>query len=204
MLHLATIEPKTLDLLKSLQALPLFANTRLVGGTALALQLGHRKSIDIDLFGSIEDIPELFKEECSSIGAMQLGTFSKNFKIFWINGIKVDTVNYPYKWIDECVIIDGVRLASKQDIAAMKISAIINRGTKKDFIDLYYLLREFSLHQILQLYMTKYPDGSEFIALKSLTYYEDAETDPMPYMFENISWEDIKSAIRNAVIQILN
>ena len=177
MLHFETIEPKTLDLLKNLQALPLFAQTRLVGGTALALQLGHRKSIDIDLFGSIEDLPEIIRDECSS--------------------------NYPYAWLDECLNIDGVRLASKRDIAAMKISAIINRGTKKDFIDLYYLLKEFSLQQILQLYMTKYQDGSEFIALKSLAYFEDAEADPMPYMFEEISWEEIKSAIRIEVMNVL-
>ena len=199
MLHLETIEPKTLDLLKNLQALPLFAQTRLVCGTALALQLGHRKSIDIDLFGSIEDLPEIIRDECSSLGSFQTSTFSKNFKMFWIDGIKVDTVNYPYAWLDECLNIDGVRLASKRDIAAMKISAIINRGTKKDFIDLYYLLKEFSLQQILQLYMTKYQDGSEFIALKSLAYFEDAESDPMPYMFEGLSWEEIKSAIRTEV-----
>lgn len=85
MLHLATIESKTLDLLKSLQALPIFANTRLVGDTALALQLGHRKSIDIDLFGSIEDEPELMIEKCSSIGIMQISTFSKNFKSYAIH-----------------------------------------------------------------------------------------------------------------------
>ena len=82
MLHLETIEPKTLDLLKNLQALPLFAQTRLVGGTALALQLGHRKSIDIDLFGSIEDLPEIIRDECSSLGSFQTSTFSKNFKMF--------------------------------------------------------------------------------------------------------------------------
>lgn len=203
MLHLETIEPKTLDLLRKLQALELFAQTRLVGGTALALQLGHRKSIDLDLFGSIEDLPEIIKDECSSLGAFQTSTFSKNFKMFWIDGIKVDTVNYPYAWLDECMIIDGVRLASRRDIAAMKISAIINRGTKKDFIDLYYLLKEFSLQQILQLYMAKYPEGSEFIALKSLTYFEDAESDPMPYMFDAVSWDEIKSAIRATVKKML-
>ena len=80
MLHVKTIEPKTLDILKRLQMLPLFENTRLVGGTALALQLGHRKSIDIDLFGTIEDLPDILKDECSSIGVMQVASFSKNFK----------------------------------------------------------------------------------------------------------------------------
>lgn len=195
MLHFETIEPKTLDLLIKLQNLPLFSQTRLVGGTALALQLGHRKSIDIDLFGSIEDVPEIIKEECAALGELQVSTFSKNFKMFWLNGVKVDTVNYSYEWLDDCLTLDGIRLASKSDIAAMKVSAIINRGTKKDFIDLYYLLKEFTLSQILELYMRKYPDGSEFIALKSLTYFEDAEQDPMPYMFEDVSWADMKAQI---------
>ena len=104
-------------------------------------------------------------------------------------------MNYSYEWLDDCLTLDGIQLASKSDIAAMKVSAIINRGTKKDFIDLYYLLKEFTLSQILELYMRKYPDGSEFIALKSLTYFEDAEQDPMPYMFENVSWADMKAQI---------
>lgn len=202
MLHIETVEPKTLDLLKKLQALPVFAQTRLVGGTALALQLGHRKSIDIDLFGDIEDLPEIIKDECSSLGSMQVSTFSKNFKMFWIDGVKIDTVNYRYGWLDDSLVVDGIRLASRVDIAAMKISAIVNRGTKKDFIDLYFLLKEFSLRHILNLYMQKYPDGSEFIAIKSLSYFEDAEQDPMPYMFDDVSWEEIKSVIKSAVAEI--
>lgn len=120
---------------------------------------------------------------------------SKNINIYWIDGIKVDCVNYPYKWLEESVIIDGVRVASISDIAAMKVSAIINRGTKKDFIDIYFLLKLMSLNHILDLYDQKYTDGSRFIAIKSLTYFEDAESDPMPYMFSNISWEDVKTSI---------
>ena len=77
----------------------------------------------------------------------------------------------------------------------MKISAIINRGTKKDFIDLHFLLKEMTLDQILNLYYQKYPDGSRFIAIKSLTYFEDAESDPMPYMFNDVTWDDIKESI---------
>ena len=81
----------------------------------------------------------------------------------------------------------------------MKVSAIINRGTKKDFIDLHFLMKEMSLNKILDLYDQKYPDGSRFIAIKSLTYFEDAESDPMPYMFCDITWEEIKVSIINEV-----
>ena len=84
----------------------------------------------------------------------------------------------------------------------MKIAAVIGRGTKKDFIDIDMLLRSFSLQELLELYMQKYPDGSLFIAMKSLAYFEDAESDPMPVMFEETNWEDVKTRIREAVIQL--
>lgn len=199
MLHLETIEPKTLELLRKLQSLSIFENSRLVGGTALALQLGHRKSIDLDIFGKIAATPEEIQETCSEVGSFEISKTSKNINIYWVDGIKVDCVNYPYEWLEECRVLDGVRLASISDIASMKISAIINRGTKKDFIDLHFLLKEMSLNHILDLYDQKYTDGSRFIAIKSLTYFEDAESDPMPYMFEDVTWEDVKKSIIAAV-----
>lgn len=195
MLHLETIESNTLELLRKLQSLYIFKNSRLVGGTALALQLGHRKSVDLDLFGTIEITPEEIQEVCRKAGELEISKVSRNVNIFWIDGIKVDCVNYPYGWLDECRVLDGIRLASVNDIAAMKISAIINRGTKKDFIDLYFLLQEMSLNHILDLYDQKYPDGSRFIAIKSLTYFEDAESDPMPFMFNDITWDNVKASI---------
>lgn len=202
MLHLETIEPNTLELLRKLQSLPIFKHSRLVGGTALALQLGHRKSVDLDLFGTIEASPEDIQEVCREAGELEISKTSKNINIYWIDGIKVDCVNYPYKWLDECRVLDGVRLASVNDIAAMKISAIINRGTKKDFIDLHFLLQKMFLNHILDLYDQKYPDGSRFIAIKSLTYFEDAEDDPMPFMFNDITWNDVKASIITEVCKL--
>ncbi len=199
MLHLETIEPKTLELLRRLQSLPIFEHSRLVGGTALALQLGHRKSIDLDMFGIIDSSPEEILEACKEAGELEISKTSRNINIYWVDGIKVDCVNYPYEWLDESRVLDGIRLASVNDIAAMKISAIINRGTKKDFIDLHFLLKEMSLNKVLDLYDQKYPDGSRFIAIKSLTYFEDAESDPMPYMFSDITWEEVKVSIIDEV-----
>ena len=199
MLHLGTIEPKTLELLRRLQSLSIFEHSRLVGGTALALQLGHRKSIDLDMFGSIEATSEEIQDACRNAGELEISKTSKNINIYWVDGIKVDCVNYPYEWLEECKVLNGLRLASVNDIAAMKISAVINRGTKKDFIDLHFLLKEMSLNQILDLYDKKYPDGSRFIAIKSLTYFEDAESDPMPYMFNDVTWDDVKGSIISEV-----
>lgn len=202
MLHYTTIEPRTLQLLKQLQSEPIFSGCRLVGGTALALQLGHRNSIDLDLFGSIAASSEEIREILSAGHQINIIKESKNINIYVVDGVKVDIVNYRYGWLEDAVKDDIIVLASISDIAAMKIAAIIGRGTKKDFIDLFFLLRTFSLQQILDLYMQKYPDGSMFIAMKSLTYFEDAESDPMPKMFENVSWETVKESIRNSVVNL--
>ena len=135
MLHYETIHPDTLELLRKIQSLEMFKDARLVGGTALALQLGHRKSIDLDFFGSIDaSLQEIASALSTSASVSPLSESSmKRFLI--VDGVKVDVVNYPYSWIDEPVIEDGVALAGIKDIAAMKLSAITNRGTRKDFVD---------------------------------------------------------------------
>lgn len=199
MLQYKTIEPATLQLLKGLQSLPLLQGTRLVGGTALALQLGHRNSVDLDLFGTIPFSSEEIRNALSADHTLTIVKESKNINIYLIDGIKVDIVNYMYPWVDNTVQGDGFSLAGIKDIAAMKTAAIVGRGTKKDFLDLYFLLRHFSLQDILDLYMQKYPDGSLFVAMKSLSYFEDAEPDPMPVMFEDVSWDTVKERIRDAI-----
>ena len=199
MLQYKTIEPATLQLLKDLQSVSILQGTRLVGGTALALQLGHRNSVHLDLFGTIPFSSEEVRDALSEGHSLTIIKESRNINIYLIDGIKVDVVNYKYSWIDNPVQGEGCLLAGIKDIAAMKTAAIIGRGTKKDFIDLYFLLRHFSLQDILDLYMQKYPDGSLFIAMKSLSYFEDAEPEPMPLMFEEVAWETVKNSIRNAI-----
>jgi predicted nucleotidyltransferase component of viral defense system len=169
---------------------------RLVGGTALALQLGHRLSIDLDFFGMVEGDTASIAGQLSDEGFDVLfESNSKNIHIFKINGIKSDIVNYKYSWIDNIVDDDGVKMAGMKDIAAMKIAAITNRGSRKDFVDLYFLLQHFSMNDIIRLYLEKYPDGSEFLAYKSLLYFEDADAQLMPKMLMPVSWKDIKNRI---------
>lgn len=202
MLHYETIHTETLQLLKELQALPFLQESRLVGGTSLALQLGHRNSIDLDLFGAVQYTSEEIRQALSEKHTITVIKESPNINIYQIDGVKVDVVNYSYAWIDEPVRSEDFSLAGVKDIAAMKIAAIIGRGTKKDFIDLFFLLRRFSLQEILNLYMQKYPDGSMFIAMKSISYFDDAESDPMPVMFEEVRWETVKETIRKAVSEL--
>ena len=182
--------------------MPMFQGLRLVGGTALALQLGHRKSIDLDLFGTIEADSLEIREALEESHVVSVIKESKSIHIYMVDGVKVDFVNYRYSWIDEPVVDSDITLASIKDIAAMKIAAVIGRGTKKDFIDIDILLRSFSLQELLELYIQKYPDGSLFIAMKSLAYFEDAESDPMPFMFEETDWEAVKSNLRMALISL--
>lgn len=202
MLHYETIHTETLQLLKELQALPFLQESRLVGGTSLALQLGHRNSIDLDLFGAVQYTSEEIRQALSEKHTITVIKESPNINIYQIDGVKVDVVNYSYAWIDEPVRSEDFSLAGVKDIAAMKIAAIIGRGTKKDFIDLFFLLRRFSLQEILNLYMQKYPDGFMFIAMKSISYFDDAESDPMPVMFEEVRWETVKETIRKAVSEL--
>lgn len=171
----------------------------LVGGTSLALQIGHRNSIDLDFFGNVEIDANLFRQELLKYGELNVLKQSKNILITSLNGIKIDFVNHVYPLIYDYKEVEGVRLASKQDIAAMKLNAISGRGSKKDFIDLYFLLKEFTLAEMIDFYLQKYHDGSKFLVAKSLTYFADADENETPKMFTKFNWDDCKNQILQEV-----
>jgi predicted nucleotidyltransferase component of viral defense system len=197
MLFTQNVDIKLLKLLDAIMRSSTFKAFNLVGGTSLALQIGHRISIDIDLFG-ISDINEIeFNKKLSSLGSLTILKKNKNILVYAINGVKVDFVNYPYPLLEKPNTTNSIRMASLKDIAAMKLNAISGRGSKKDFVDLYYLLKTFSLETMFQFYSEKYVDGSTFLALKSLSYFEDAEKEEMPIMTEKIDWQLIKHTVLN-------
>jgi predicted nucleotidyltransferase component of viral defense system len=200
MLRTDTLEKHTLELLKKLQTVKALRNTRLVGGTALALQIGHRLSVDLDFFGDVpQNTDQLIEEFNDNNIKNRVDYSSKSIKQFTINNVKVDIVNYPYRWLEPVREVVGIKLADLKDITAMKLVAIINRGTRRDFVDIFFLLQYFQLDQQMKLYMLKYPDGNSFNVLRSLTYFEDAEAAPMPKMLINVDWEQIKFSIKSAV-----
>lgn len=200
MLSIQTILPDTLELLKRLASQPELSQTRLVGGTALALQYGHRQSVDLDFFGILPEDKDDLVEMAKHIGDVLVLNRSGKIVQIVLNQVKVDFVEYGrYAWIDEPIQGDGFVLASDRDIAAMKVNAIIGRGTRKDFIDLYVLLQHYSLSQIMDFYKRKYPEFSEYRALLSMTYFDDAEMQDMPHMFIDTPWEDMKKTIVEAV-----
>lgn len=202
MLQYRTVHPGTVELLKKLMQVPALADFFLAGGTSLALQIGHRESYDLDFFSrtafSTTDI--LLNLE-DAFGA-NLVSRSEHILILFIREIKVDFVYHPYPLKNPIIEEDGIRLLHIEDIAAMKLSAVAGRGRKRDFFDLYFILREFSLPALLNFYAEKYGESSVFHALRSLTYFEDAEADADPALFEDISWNKVKLYVEAAVSKI--
>jgi len=172
-----------------------FKAFHLVSGTSLALQIGHRISVDLDLFGDSEINEIEFNKELSILGNLTILKKSKNILVYAIDGVKIDFVNYPYPLLESPKVENSIRMLSLKDIAAMKLNAISGRGSKKDFIDLYFLLTIFPLEKIFQFYSEKYTDGSTFLALKSLSYFDDAEKEEMPIMMKKMDWQTIKETV---------
>ena len=202
MLQTQTVVHELMELLEKVMSEKLFSDFNLVGGTALSLQIGHRNSIDIDLFGNSEINSDLFIEKLSEFGEVKVTQSTKNILITKINDVKVDFVNYKYPLLSECLRIENIRMLSTKDIAAMKLNAIAGRGSKKDFIDLYFLLNEFSLEEMVSFYEKKYSDGSIFMVQKSLAFYEDADSQLQPKMFKDFNWETCKQKITEEVLKL--
>ena len=178
MLQKETIKDNTLELLKKLQREETLSTTRLVGGTALALQIGHRISVDLDLFS---------KEPLDINAIEQILTHKFNFSAHFISkgsvrgeidGIKIDILHHPYEWIDEPVCEEDIIMASLQDITAMKLNSIIHNGTRpKDFLDVAYLSQFFSYDDMRSLLVQKYPEYDPILLDRCINYFDEIETD---------------------------
>lgn len=200
MLRREAVRPELLGVLEKLMLDKNLLNYHLVGGTALALQIGHRDSIDIDLFTQDEIIHETIENSAQCIAPLEIVRKNAGGMTIMVNNVKVDFVRHNYPLLNEMHEIEGVRMYSLIDIAAMKTHAIVKRGSKKDFIDLYFLLKQFNLDDIIHAYKTKYSDSlQEPFILKSMIYFADAESADSPTIFDKTKWSDMKTGIRNAV-----
>lgn len=180
----------------------------LVGGTALALYYGHRKSVDLDLFchKSFDQL-EIEKEFRGKFGEdFFYEPASRQFGIFcYIQNIKVDIVYYPHQLISPVEYIDSIRMYSIADIAAMKIQAMLGRGKKKDFWDIYELLQHYPLQQLIDWHKQKFPSQMLAISIpNALVYFTDAEESEMPVSLKGQTWEQVKAGIANAVNEYLH
>lgn len=178
MLHTETIERTTLQLLKNLQGEQLLSTFNLAGGTALSLYLGHRKSIDLDLFTPYSfDTPKL-KNYLEKVYDFRTGYMEKDTLKGTIMGIKIDCITYVYDTLESPYTEMGIRLYSIEDIIAMKLSAIADNGTRlKDFIDIAYLSTRFSFYSMLKCYERKYPKANVIRPFKAITYFNDIDFD---------------------------
>ena len=178
MLHTETIEGTTLQLLKDLQGEQLLSTFNLAGGTALSLYLGHRKSIDLDLFTPYSfDTPKL-KNYLEKVYDFRTGYMEKDTLKGTIMGIKIDCITYAYDTLESSYTEMGIRLYSIEDIIAMKLSAIADNDTRlKDFIDIAYLSTRFSFYSMLKCYERKYPKANVIRPFKAITYFNDIDFD---------------------------
>ncbi len=197
MLHLSTIDHNTFNLLKALFTIDeIKKQFALAGGTALALQIGHRKSIDLDFFSpdafQTKDIEIAIASEYSSHYTLVNAT--KRMLFCYVNNIKCDFVTEPAKLISSFTETENIRLFSIADIAAMKMHTICGRGKKKDFIDVYALTQLYGWKQLLQWFEQKYGTDQFYFLWRSIGYFadadEDADIDLLPPF--NATWDKIK------------
>lgn len=195
-LHLEIVSEPLIELLRHLMQVDRLKSFYLVGGTALALRYGHRVSVDLDLFThesfDSQQLAKLLVDEFD----LTESVVEKNTVLGLIHGIKTDFIAHRYALVNGIEEIDGLRLLSVEDIAAMKLNAIANRGSKKDFWDLYELLQHFGREELLQFYEQKYPADSIWNVEKSLVYFDDAEADPDPVDLKGRSWAEVKTGIQ--------
>lgn len=176
MLHTETVEGKTLQLLKQLQREEEMASFCLAGGTALALYLGHRKSVDLDFFSPMPFDVSVLRGVLEVKYGFCTDFVAKNTLRGHIGGIKVDCITHAYERLAEPYVEDGIRLYALEDIVAMKLSAITDNGSRlKDFIDIAFLSTRFSFYSMLKCYERKFPNSNVIMPLKAVVYFADID-----------------------------
>ena len=202
-LHYNTLTQLQLNILKSLMQIQIFSDFRLVGGTSLSLQIGHRMSVDIDLFsdvryGSIdfEKVDQSLHEVWPYVDSLYK-TPAGMGKSYFVGLNKDDCIKldlyYTDQFINDCQTIDHIRLASVEEIIAMKMDVIARGGRKKDFWDLHALMNDYTLNEMMMLYKKRYPfTYNTDLVIRKLTDYTSADQDFDPVCLYGKHWEIIK------------
>jgi len=203
--HPESVSPELLETLFALSTLESLSKAALGGGTSLALVFGHRKSIDIDLFltepfNSIKLQESLVRRFSDfSVTNRTAGSLSA------VTGaVKIDILLHSYPLIGEYSWIDSVRCVSLPDMAAMKVNAVTNRGSKKDFSDLLLLHENgISLTEALQFFCAKYGTAGKFLAIRSLNWLEDADAEPDPLYLNGWTWASVRERMTELAERLL-
>jgi hypothetical protein len=212
-MHPEVIEPKSKDnliILKNGDNGNLLNGFYLAGGTAVALHLGHRLSRDLDFFSAKPFNGVLLKSKISELGNYEDNVSRDNNTIGSFNDTKLSFMYFKPGMTEDPQQFAGVNIASIKDLMAMKVSAISQRGAKRDFIDLYFIMNklEMSITDVMLHYFEKYKDfkPNPIHALKSLTYFDDAEKEIMPVMKTPVQWPEIKGFFegqKKGIVQLL-
>jgi len=199
MLQTATVEKPTFELVKRLMQDKCLSDFLLAGGTSLSLQLGYRKSIDLDMFSYQEfDSIELEKYLVKKYQFVTRRAFEKNTVLGYIDDIKVDFVAHLYPLLNQPIEEETIRMYSLQDLACMKLVAISDNGTRlKDFVDIAFISTNMSLNEMLISYSKKYNRPNYFHAVKGLSYFNDIDFDVNIVLANNkkFVWEKIEKRI---------
>jgi len=193
--------PEQKELFEILSKQEWISDFYLAGGTSLALQIGHRQTIDFDFFSQKTFDHKSVIKNLKKIGTLEIFHKSEHTINASLNNIKLSFFKYEYPVLSTFIKTYKMKIAHKLDVALMKLSAISSRGSKKDFIDLHFLLKDFSLEKLFEQYKKKYGIGEAngYHLLKSIAYFEDAEHEPMPIMLIPVSWKNIKQSIINEI-----
>jgi hypothetical protein len=200
-LHLNILPEIQLSLFEKLSEQTFISEFYLAGGTCLALHIGHRQSMDFDFFRPSDFDTSRIIGMLGQMGHYERENEEMNTINGSIDGVRISFFGYRYRILEDFTVHNHIRFAGLKDISAMKLEAIAGRGSKKDFVDLYFLLKIFSLEEILKFHSEKYGLGlsNQYHHLKSLVYFADAENEAMPVMKEPISWEHIKKKITSEI-----
>ena len=203
-MHIRTIDPQTKRVLDKIASAGISTQFYLAGGTALAIQLGHRKSIDLDFFSCDDFSIEKLKKELSPLGEFVVIDQDQGTLNASLDGVKVSFLRYDYIQLYPYIVFENINLADERDIAAMKIDAASSRGSKKDFIDLYFLLQKYSLAELIGFFEKKFTNikYNKLHIFKSLVFFEDAEDEPMPIMLTDVSWQKVKEKISQETLKL--
>ena len=195
------ISKETKDSLEILKRSGLLNDFYLAGGTALALQANHRFSDDLDFFTQKEFNPEILLQKIKGLGSFSVEKLEELTLIGIFNKTKISFLGYNYPLLKSLKEIEGTDVADISDVGCMKLSAICSRAAKKDFIDLFFIIKQIPLKELLILFQTKYAEVNfnQTHLLKSLTYFEDAENNPMPEMIIPVSWGEVKRELEKAI-----
>ncbi|MCX7855162.1 MAG: nucleotidyl transferase AbiEii/AbiGii toxin family protein [Anaerolineae bacterium] len=206
-MFLQTLPDNVQSLLKQLGTLPTVAEFYLAGGSALALHLGHRVSVDLDFFTPQDDYAqEPLIQELQRVGHLTVRQQKPGTLNAILEGTQVSFFIYPYPILGEFWDLWGVRVVSVLDLALMKLAAIGQRGRKRDFIDLYFICHSgYSLAHLLARMPEKFPrvEYPSYHLLRALAYFQDAEEDEMPRMLAPCHWAQVKRFFQAEVRRLM-